>query len=334
MESRCLAPACVILPAALLGSCSLFSGVEVRIDLPALPAQWQAAFPRVDCLLLVTAEDGSVETVLVPGWDSGANVRCLRESNTPVLAFPLTELDERDGSPGFLRPAGALYPGDIREDPGGDTLALSWEAGPAASVMLELALLGLRTSQFNAMRLREELLVVPDPWDVDLCAVAEKIAAGTFSVFDIDALPCRDVTLWPGQGSWALESPFRPATAADGSGRVLIAGLSVGRHLLATAAGRALVIQVADDETIGLPLSCAGALSRLHEPALEKDSSFQVGKTRAPAAGQEERHGHNQGKETLPRGSRPHRSVDQGRMEAPRGPGQAGQALLGIDRGE
>ncbi len=261
---RAAAAAAVLVAVAC--SCVLGPTALVRVELPTLPDQWQHAFSAFQCLLVWPDGSGAPQSRLLSGWASGACLSCPSSGNTPVLAFPLTDFDQRDGRPGFLRPAGGLFPAGIRDGPRGETLVLSWEEGPTASVVLALGSLGRDTSLFNAQRLTQEILAQPDPWDLDLRSMAEKIAAGTFTAWDIDPLPCRDVELFIGAGSWTLESPFRPPAEADASGRVLLPGLSLGQHLLASVPGAATLLEVRAQETITFTLVPANAAAAGRSP--------------------------------------------------------------------
>jgi hypothetical protein len=133
-----------------------------------------------------------------------------------------------------------LYPLSLRGD--GRTLELSWAEGPAAYVLMLLRSGGIDCSRFNAQRLSTYFRGNADPWDLDLEGIAEKIARGDFTAYDIDALPCRDQVVKPGHGEWFLESPFRDLLTADELGQVTLRGLSDGVHTLYSLDGRELRI--------------------------------------------------------------------------------------------
>jgi len=227
-----------------LASCAPFGGnTELEALLPPIPAHWAAAFPDLRFRLVSPGSgEGELE---IPSTVAAARISCSKSSNTAILAYP-----ESDRAGGFLRPAGALYPLDVLREDGKDTLCFSWEAGAAAWVLSRLRRLGLETSLVNAPRLRAELARHPDPWALDLEKIAEKLAEGTFTFYDIDPLPSRDVQLQPGEGSWFRENPHSSITACAAADVLVLPNLSVGMHALFSRRGERIRIFVGERETV------------------------------------------------------------------------------------
>ena len=122
-------------------------------------------------------------------------------------------------------------------------LALSWEDGPAALVIARVAGEGRDVSCFNVPRLCRFLREHEDPWALDLEAVAQQIARGEFTAWDIDPLPCRAVEVCPGPGTWFLESPFSPSFPAK-EGTVFLPLVPFGMHELFALDGQGWTLQV------------------------------------------------------------------------------------------
>ncbi|HEY9595423.1 MAG TPA: hypothetical protein VHE79_13160 [Spirochaetia bacterium] len=182
-----------------------------------------------------------MHTVSVPAGQGTVVVTCSRAASTPILAYPVTPHDLGEAVPGLLRPAGALVTSE-------ESAALTWEEGPIASVVLKVATAGRDVSLFNAERLAGYLAEKDDPWTVDLDAVAQRIAEGNFSAYDIDALPSRDATVTPGVGTWFLESPFAAAVESDAVGAVTLEGVTAGAHALFSMDGRLVRLSVRAQE--------------------------------------------------------------------------------------
>jgi hypothetical protein len=246
---------CAALPAVFLFSCAWFGPrTDLRIRIPAPPHHWERAFSDLRYSVLFQDSAGSWQTVTVAGQDRTTVVSCWKAGNAPVLAYPC---GGRCGS--CLRPAGGLYPLDCVDGNDPPELLLSWEGGFVASVFTLLAQRGFDTSLINAPRLSSYVARHPDPWDLDIEGIAEKLARGTFSAYDVDLLPTRDVILIPGAGEWFLESPFAATRPAAASESITLAGLGVGMHALFSVQGGGIRIWVGEKETVIGPLPGAEA---------------------------------------------------------------------------
>ncbi|MGA2478628.1 MAG: hypothetical protein ABSG63_07765 [Spirochaetia bacterium] len=237
------APPILLLLALLPAGCAAFAPeADLGIVLPAPPEHWQRAFSNLEARIVFPDATGRIREVDVSDWDAPGGISCPKTGTTPVLAWPRTcgSGEQGQGGHGRLRPAGALYPFSLRGD--GRTLELTWAEGAAGYVLMLLRSGETDCSRFNAQRLSTYIRGHADPWDLDLEGIAQKIAGGDFTAFDIDSLPCRDQVVKPGPGEWFLESPFRDVLAADELGEVTLCGLSDGVHALFSIDGKELRI--------------------------------------------------------------------------------------------
>jgi hypothetical protein len=115
----------------VLGACdtAAIKG-EYALDFPALPAAWQEMLGNARWRLIWTDDQGTAQVMETEGE---ASIAVVSEWASPVLAFPYWP--GRGILPGEMRPAGAIFPFDVR----GDRLQLSWKAGPEAWFYRELA---------------------------------------------------------------------------------------------------------------------------------------------------------------------------------------------------
>ena len=153
---------------------------------------------------------------------------------------------------GVLRPAGGFFPLSLRASGDRQVVELSWEDGPAALVVLRVAAAGRDTSCFNVPRLCRFLRETGEPWALDLDAVAQKIAQGEFTAWDIDRLPCRDAEVQPGPGTWFIESPFFSTIDAAG-GKVVLPQIAWGTHRLFSTAGPSWTLEIGERESVLMP---------------------------------------------------------------------------------
>ena len=230
---------------AFLSGCPAF-GPEagLRVVLPPLPEHWRRAFPGLGALIVFPDSTGRMREVDVSAWETTAAISCPKTGVTPLLAFPRTGKDgdgTQDGR-GLLRPAGGLYPFSLRGGGDRQPIELTWEDGAACSVLSLLRSHGTDCSLFNIQRLCAYMRRRADPWVLDLEGIAEKIARGNFTAYDIDALPGHDQRVRPGPGQWFLESPFCALLAPDAQGAVMLNGLPDGMHALFSAEGGRLRI--------------------------------------------------------------------------------------------
>jgi hypothetical protein len=245
------------LVAALLSvsSCSFLAlEEEVTLLCPTPPVAWQIAFPGLVFRAVTTDSRGAPVVTEITDWRGPVAFKCLRTANAPIVAWPYEPGNRESPAhvPGLLRPAGGFFPLSLRAIGNGQVLELSWADGPAALVIARVAAEGRDVSRFNVSRLCLFLRGSGEPWSLDLDAVAQKIAQGKFTAWDIDPLPCRDAEVEPGPGTWFLESPFSPTFEANG-GRILLPRIALGPHRLFSLSGRSWIIEVGQNECVIVP---------------------------------------------------------------------------------
>jgi hypothetical protein len=239
--------------ALCLSGCSLL-GPEtvVAVHLPPLPDHWAAAFPGMRFLVLCPDGSEDVQGLVTAPAQSCVQLACSKGGNTPVLAYPLAagETSADAEAPGSLRPAGGFFPSSVNRNPDGLSMQLTWQDGPAALVVYRLLCAGMDVSLVNVQRLSACMAGARDPWDLDLDGIAEALARGAFTAYDIDHLPRRSVTLSSCRGSWVLESPFRPVCEAAADGALELPDISLGLHALHSADGRRILLSVGKNDVL------------------------------------------------------------------------------------
>jgi hypothetical protein len=239
--------------ALAVSGCALFGPeVSVRVVIPHLPEYWKRAFPDLWFLLVFRDGTGSIRTVRASVGALELSIPCAKSGNSPVLAFPRASADGGpcEDAPGPFKPAGGLYPGSLGESRETPTLLLSWQDGPVAYLMSQLAERGLDTALVNAARLSGYLSKAQDPWSLDLESIAQKLADGDFTAYDVRALPSCAVKVAPGPGHWFSESPFFGAPEEASQGQLGIPLMSYGLHYLFSLEGRLSKIQVGKEGTV------------------------------------------------------------------------------------
>ena len=234
----------------LPASCSLFGPeADLSVTIPEPPEHWVRAFPDLGFDLVFPDSGGRWQRRAVTAPHQPTVISCSKALNTAVLAYPVA-----GRSLGLLRPAGGLCPADLTDTGRPAHLALSWQEGPLALIFKTFTERGFDASLVNAERLASSFKRHPDPWALDLIAIAEKLIHGDFSAYDIDLLPAREVALRPGAGEWFLENPcMSPCRAEDGN-PVIFPSLSLGSHALFSVDARRIRIWVGADETVIGPL--------------------------------------------------------------------------------
>jgi hypothetical protein len=211
---------------------------EYALDFPPLPAAWQEMLGSARWRLIWTDDQGVAQTMET---DGAAAISVVSEWATPALAFPYWP--GRGILPGEMRPAGAIFPFDVR----GDRLQLSWKAGAEAWFYRELtaarnaalaaggaaatkaALDKRRPEYFDWPRFRSLMdsdaipaAVRDDPWKADWRDVAIRTVQSGFDRRRITGQATKEL-LAPGSelggGPFAGPSPFaRPLLPEPGLG--------------------------------------------------------------------------------------------------------------------
>jgi hypothetical protein len=218
----------------LLGCESRINPPEYAVNLPSLPPiwekilgpprwrlQWIDSHGRAACLDL---REGEKPVISVLG-----------EWATPVLAHPYWP--DRGLSPGILRPAGAVFPFDVRSG----RVALSWRAGPAAWFYRELAAAGAAIQApekrhpelFDWPRFRSLLAsdalpeaIREDPWKADWREAARRTVESGFDRRRIKERAGEELSVTGNSGldreyqagPWMGASPFAAPVVPDKEG--------------------------------------------------------------------------------------------------------------------
>jgi hypothetical protein len=230
---------------ALLGSCE--SGIlppSYRVILPELPPQWWE-IPG-DCRWRVEwiGPSGLKESADY-GGSGPLELELLHAWANPILAWPCWP-DKLPG--GMFRPAGALYPLDVR----GRNISLSWEAGPEALFYLELEQAWGESPEAPALRrpcyfdwfrfrdyLRQEAApaVRADPWLVNWKNAARGAVQSGFRSSLIKAEETAAVSvIIPAAGPWAGSSPFTGPFSWT-AGEVVTLDLKEGAEIFVSPGG-------------------------------------------------------------------------------------------------
>lgn len=225
--------------------CDFFShSTQVKVSLPPIPAHWQRAFNNLKFKLIYSGPGGEKQESIIPAGSGLIEVCISKRQNSSFLAYPLIGEDEIR-----LPPAGALYPLNMVE---GNTLALSWEQGVASLIIFRLSTGGIDLSTFNTQRLSEEIMErgKPDPWNLDIDYIIEKIALGSFRVTYIKAAPARNIELPVDPGSWFMESPFACLIEIEEDETLVLEAVPFGSHLLfSLSTGEYYSLFLDDEET-------------------------------------------------------------------------------------
>lgn len=236
----------------LLAGCSLVEPDQsVRVLLPAPPAGWQIAFPGLTFHLTSWSSSGAVTEAVALDWRQPAQLACARSTNVPVLAWPcvLSPGGAKAIPAGVLRPAGGLFPADLRSWHGQPVIELTWEDGAAALVLDRARSAGADLARFNAPRLVSCMRARADPWTLELDRAAQCISLGTFTSWDLDERPSQDVEVDAGPGSWFLEDPLAPPAQAEGT-RVVLKRITRGTHCLFSLGGARWCVQVEEQQQL------------------------------------------------------------------------------------
>jgi hypothetical protein len=109
-----------------IGSCeSRILPPLYRVELPSLPPEWEEVLGAAQWRVEWIDPQGTIRSLETDGVQ-GVDLELIETWPNPVLAYPCWP--DRDIAPGIFRPAGALYPFDVREG----RISLSWKGGVEA----------------------------------------------------------------------------------------------------------------------------------------------------------------------------------------------------------
>ncbi len=211
-----LAVACALV---LSASCSVpFDRIEVAVLMPVAPAVWTAAWgePRFHVRWQSAV-------------DSGTAARSVEAGTTVVTTIPrvapvalLADVAWETGGPALacgerLAPAGGVWPTQSTDPSArrGGSIALSFESGPAASLIADVLAAGVDIRGLLVSRLIDEIAAAlpSDPWLIDYLPLRTAIAARSMRTTLIRAAPTWPVDIAVPDGSWVAMSPFARAVA-------------------------------------------------------------------------------------------------------------------------
>ena len=210
-----LTTALVLLAMQFTGCADRLSSGYV-LEFPDAPAMWVSLLGEPSWRVEWFDSGGGRRTADISSGSGGPGLEVQLPSTwaNPVGAWPYWP--EHKLIPGHFRPAGALFPFDVR----GGRLRLSWEAGPDMVFYLELA----RANEENYSRLpanfdwprfrslfQDEALseaVREDPWLIDWRSVAEKTVLGSFDRRRLVPEEAKDKIIPVSAGFWYGSSPF------------------------------------------------------------------------------------------------------------------------------
>ena len=88
----------------------------------------------------------------------------------------------------------------------------------------------------------------PNPWNLDIDYIIEKIALGAFRVTYIKAAPARNIELPVNTGSWFMESPFASLIEIEEGETLILEAVPFGHHLLFSISTEEYYSLFLDDE--------------------------------------------------------------------------------------
>ncbi len=236
--------ALVLFPAslAIIASCELFSGTRtVVLHTPELPSSWQEF--AADLWFDVTV-NGTHEGSVKPG--DSLHLAIPAEGPSVVLVLP------RIAPRGIiLMPAGAV----IRDSE--DIVWTSWEDGPLATILRQVAEAGYPLRRVNTVRLREEISTRAGrrAWSMSIPRVVDAIVNERLRVYDLAPQSAVDVAINAvavpgGAQTWFRTDPLNPEPVERLGNGQLALSLPPGTHLLLSVdAVRVLAVQVYEDGT-------------------------------------------------------------------------------------
>jgi len=196
------------------------------LELPVLPQAWEEVLGSPCWRIEWVNEKGRKKAMTVQG-NGGWNIVLPQTWVSAVSAFPFWP--EKGLSPGFFKPAGAIFPYDVS----GGNLVLSWQGGVDSVLYWEMAKSygnsgNESTKQipmnFNWPRFRRlfddpslNAEVRADPWLADWAGIAAKIVQSGFDKRRLVPEARSALQVPVGPGPWIGASPFAEPLVFEGT---------------------------------------------------------------------------------------------------------------------
>ncbi|MCL2808606.1 MAG: hypothetical protein FWD24_00930 [Treponema sp.] len=219
MKNFILKSLIVLVFSAQLVCCADRFSSKYILELPPIPDSWEFLLGEPKWRVEWIDQNGYKQTADITG--SNLEIELPSTWTNPVTAWPYWS--EHNLIPGLFKPAGALFPYDVR----GNKIYLSWEAGPDSIFYWELIYaqhqIYLNTGQINSrnpanfdwQRFRELFetdslneTVRQDPWLINWSFVAERTTASNFDRRRLTAEATELKKIDVPSGLWYGCSPF------------------------------------------------------------------------------------------------------------------------------
>ena len=201
--------------------CTEINPARYTLELPDAPETWVSLLGKPHWRIEWFDPDGNKQSVIILPDSGSIEIEIPVTLANPVIAWPFWP--DRNLEPGLFKPAGALFPFDVK----GAFLFLSWEAGVDASFYMELAqpageayardknYIKIPTN-FDWLRFRDLFKgdtlngsVQKDPWLVNWRFTAEKTISGNFDTRRLVPEETQSITIPLKFNSvWHGASPF------------------------------------------------------------------------------------------------------------------------------
>lgn len=176
--------------------------LQLKVVLPAEPCPWEE-YLSVDWRLVYPAGNGELKSTSLSAGRRSVCIETARAPHVPVAAYPL----------GRLRPAGGFVSHTVEAEErltGTRRLELSWEAGAAAELFLDLWEEEEKLARVDAFHL-SALMVMEgegDPWACDLERIRSAVLFDSLSTVQISGAERYETELELPAANWICASPL------------------------------------------------------------------------------------------------------------------------------
>jgi hypothetical protein len=208
----------------LLAACMQnFTGEDVRLVFPEVPAQVREVFGEPAWELRSSGDSGMPRHIYAAAGADSIVVHIEAGPPAPITCYMVFA-----GRADYFLPAGGLFP----HDEAGGRLALSWEKGFAAALLIRLEEQGYPVERFNSGRFFRETILrgKGNPWALNGELIITTLAGLSFRADRIKSLPVHPVSLGLPGGSWLPENPLLSLLQTDEEGLCDFGYLPEGYH--------------------------------------------------------------------------------------------------------